>query len=266
MAKRVLGTQRENRKVDRHRVTSMRAVWIHGDGTRIEQIVVNLLTNWALNSRLGRSIRLQGAGGLYRVLLTRADSGIGIAPMYLPRIFASSSRTDCDRPGPGGLGIRPDTRQQLARASRRPASRHRARDGPRHTLTVRFAAIAAPATETERRLRRPPLAAQSSWRTITMLARCLRTYARVLAPYGAVAADGPSAIELLCSSSRTSPLSTSACRGWMATRSLAFSALPRRAGSAACRPSPATACQKTPTRARAAGFDAHLVKRCIRIV
>src|SRR3984893_6219617 len=116
VAKRVLGTQRETGKVDRHRVTFDGApVWIHGDGTRIEQIVVNLLTNALQFTPPGGSIRLQVMQEGRSAVLRVADSGIGIAPDVLPRIFELfvQGPTAIDR-GQGGLGIGLTLVKQLA--------------------------------------------------------------------------------------------------------------------------------------------------------
>jgi signal transduction histidine kinase len=79
---------------------------VHGDPDRLQQIVLNLLTN---------AIKFTGAGGAIEVSLTRgadhveisvADTGQGIAPELLPFVFdrfrqADSSSTRAQ----GGLGI-----------------------------------------------------------------------------------------------------------------------------------------------------------------
>src|SRR5262249_38848592 len=81
-------------------------VQIDGDSTRLEQVLVNLLTNAAkYTSRNGR-IGITGVIEGDEVVLRVRDSGIGIAPEVLPRVFdlfAQGDRT-LDR-AQGGLGI-----------------------------------------------------------------------------------------------------------------------------------------------------------------
>ena len=82
------------------------AIWVYADAARLEQVLVNLLTNAAKYTDPGGSIWLsieqQGADAVLKV----RDSGIGIAPDLLPRvfdIFAQAERS-LDR-SQGGLGI-----------------------------------------------------------------------------------------------------------------------------------------------------------------
>ncbi len=81
-------------------------VWLHADTTRMEQVVVNLLNNAAKYTDEGGHIWLTiQQEGDYAVLRVR-DSGVGIAPELLPRIFdlfTQASRS-LDR-SQGGLGI-----------------------------------------------------------------------------------------------------------------------------------------------------------------
>ncbi|MFN2407282.1 MAG: ATP-binding protein [Pyrinomonadaceae bacterium] len=83
-------------------------VWVQGDPTRLEQVVVNLLNNAAKYSDEGGHMRLtveQGDGEVEAVLRVR-DTGVGIAPELLPRIFDLFTQADrtLDR-SEGGLGI-----------------------------------------------------------------------------------------------------------------------------------------------------------------
>ncbi len=81
-------------------------VWLDADAARLEQVVVNLLTNAAKfteqGGRIGVTLEREGDVATLRV----RDSGIGIAPELLPRIFdlfTQAERT-LDR-AQGGLGI-----------------------------------------------------------------------------------------------------------------------------------------------------------------
>jgi len=81
-------------------------VWLNADATRLEQVLVNLLNNAAKysddHSHIWLGLEQEGAEAVLRV----HDSGIGIAPHVLPRIFdlfTQAERT-LDR-SQGGLGI-----------------------------------------------------------------------------------------------------------------------------------------------------------------
>jgi PAS domain S-box-containing protein len=67
--------------------TPSEPLWIHADPARIEQVLTNLLTNAAkytdLGGRIRVTVRSEGGNAVVRVL----DSGIGIDPVMLPRIF-----------------------------------------------------------------------------------------------------------------------------------------------------------------------------------
>jgi CheY-like chemotaxis protein len=81
-------------------------IWIHGDATRLEQVVVNLLNNAAKYTDEGGHIWLSleqvGAEALLRV----RDSGVGIAPDLMPRIFTLFTQAErSSARSQGGLGI-----------------------------------------------------------------------------------------------------------------------------------------------------------------
>ena len=81
-------------------------LWLHADAARLEQVLVNLLTNAAKytdeGGRIGLSVEQDGDTVVLRV----QDSGIGIAADLLPRIFDMFSQAErsLDR-AQGGLGI-----------------------------------------------------------------------------------------------------------------------------------------------------------------
>jgi PAS domain S-box-containing protein len=82
------------------------AIYVNADAARLEQVIVNLLTNAAKYTDPGGHIWLilqqEGAEAVLRV----RDTGVGIAPEVLPRIFdmfAQAERT-LDR-SKGGLGV-----------------------------------------------------------------------------------------------------------------------------------------------------------------
>ena len=81
-------------------------VWISGDAIRLEQIVVNLLTNAVKYTPNGGRIQLIASRDGDEAVLRVRDSGIGIAPDMQPRLFQlfSQASTTLDR-AQGGLGI-----------------------------------------------------------------------------------------------------------------------------------------------------------------
>jgi signal transduction histidine kinase/ActR/RegA family two-component response regulator len=81
-------------------------VWLEADPTRLAQVVANLLNNAAKYTREGGHIWLtaEQAGG--QAVIRVRDSGIGIPPEMLPRIFEMFAQVDCSlERSLGGLGI-----------------------------------------------------------------------------------------------------------------------------------------------------------------
>jgi signal transduction histidine kinase len=80
-------------------------LWIHADPTRLEQIVLNLLTNAAKYTPEGGLIKLTAESADGEVLITVRDNGMGIAPQLLPemfQLFAQGERSIAR--SEGGLG------------------------------------------------------------------------------------------------------------------------------------------------------------------
>ena len=82
------------------------AIWLKGDPTRLEQVLVNLLNNAAKYTDEGGKIYITVRQEGNEVMLSVQDTGIGIAPELLPRIFDLFTQADrtLDR-SQGGLGI-----------------------------------------------------------------------------------------------------------------------------------------------------------------
>ena len=82
------------------------AIWVHADAARLEQVVVNLLTNAAKYTDQGGHVWLTVQQEGEEAVLRVRDTGVGIAPEILPRIFDlfTQAERSLDR-AQGGLGI-----------------------------------------------------------------------------------------------------------------------------------------------------------------
>ena len=81
-------------------------IWLSADVTRLEQVVVNLLTNAAKYSEKSGRIWLTVEQDAAECVLRVRDTGVGIAPELMPRIFEifTQAERSLDR-SQGGLGI-----------------------------------------------------------------------------------------------------------------------------------------------------------------
>jgi PAS domain S-box-containing protein len=79
---------------------------LHADSGRIEQVIVNLLANAAKYTNAGGRISLWAGVEGGQAVLRVTDTGVGISPTLLPRIFDlfSQAERSIDR-SEGGLGI-----------------------------------------------------------------------------------------------------------------------------------------------------------------
>ncbi len=81
-------------------------LWLEADPMRIAQAVANLLNNAAKYMPRGGEISVTGYGERGEVVLRVRDTGIGIAPEMLPRVFDLFARADQSPAGSeGGLGV-----------------------------------------------------------------------------------------------------------------------------------------------------------------
>lgn len=95
-------------------VSSYPTLYVNGDSTRLVQCVVNMLTNAAKYTDSGGRIRVQSRMDGAFALIEISDTGAGIAPELLPRVFdlfVQGERT-LDR-SLGGLGIGLSVTRQL---------------------------------------------------------------------------------------------------------------------------------------------------------
>ena len=121
-------------------------LWLEADPTRIEQIVLNLLTNAAKYTPANGRIELSAVRNGHEICITVADDGIGIAPERLPemfQLFAQGERSIAR--SEGGLGIGLTIVQKLVDLHGGRVEAHS--DGPNlgSRFTVCFPSVAAPA-------------------------------------------------------------------------------------------------------------------------
>jgi signal transduction histidine kinase len=74
-------------RLDRHIELHTTRVWIDADGTRMEQVVGNLVGNAIKYTEPGGRIRIQLTSDGREATLRVADDGVGIEPDLLPRVF-----------------------------------------------------------------------------------------------------------------------------------------------------------------------------------
>ncbi len=81
-------------------------IWLNADAARLEQVVVNLLTNAAKYTEIGGKIWLSVLVEEHECVLRVRDTGVGISPSLLPKIFDlfTQAERSLDR-SQGGLGI-----------------------------------------------------------------------------------------------------------------------------------------------------------------
>jgi len=120
-------------------------VWIRGDESRIEQIVANLIENaikyTPAGGHIGVSVRAEAGNAVVEV----TDSGIGIAPQLLPRVFdlfTQGERTLDQAPGSLGLGL--TLVRRLVHMHRGRVTASSAGVGHGATFTIRIPSIDAP--------------------------------------------------------------------------------------------------------------------------
>lgn len=81
-------------------------LWLGADPTRVTQVVGNLLDNAAKYTPPGGEISVTGYGERGEVVLRVRDTGIGISPEMLPRVFDLFAQVDRSLVRPeGGLGV-----------------------------------------------------------------------------------------------------------------------------------------------------------------
>jgi PAS domain S-box-containing protein len=159
-ARRAVATLRAAGVTERHDVAvDGHPVWVHGDATRLEQVVTNLVSNALKFTPPGGTIRvwagLEDAGAVLRV----SDTGAGMSAELLPRIFDLFVQGDqtADRAS-GGLGIGLTLVRQLVElhGGRIEARSAGAGQGSVFTIRLPLASTSAARGTTERPEAAPP--------------------------------------------------------------------------------------------------------------
>ncbi|MEO8655720.1 MAG: ATP-binding protein, partial [Ramlibacter sp.] len=112
-------------------------VWVDGDAVRIEQVIINLLSNAIRYTPAGRPIEvLVGAGSGWAVLQVQ-DAGPGIPAALLPRVFDLFVQGDrpLDRRA-GGLGIGLTLVRRLVELHGGTVNVHSSEEGSRFTVRL----------------------------------------------------------------------------------------------------------------------------------
>jgi len=155
LVERLVATMKLTGVADRHTVNvEVNDVWIDADATRIEQIVNNLLTNALKYTPAGGHIDVRVDSDGDEALLEVRDTGVGISPTLLPKIFdlfVQAERT-LDRRA-GGLGIGLTLVRRLVELHGGTVSAASSAAGS--VFTVRLPAIEAPAGAPVRNLVSP---------------------------------------------------------------------------------------------------------------
>jgi signal transduction histidine kinase/ActR/RegA family two-component response regulator len=187
-----------------HRVTlDLEPVWADVDETRLEQVVSNLVGNALRFTPPGGAIdvALRAAGG--EAVLEVRDSGVGIAPEMLPRVFDLFAQgTRGLDGGPGGLGLGLTLVQRIAELHG--GTVEAASDGPGRgsAFTLRLPALPAPPAPAAAQ-RRVPGATNGSRRRIVIIednadAREMLRFALELTGHEVHEAyDGPSGLSMV---------------------------------------------------------------------
>lgn len=144
---------RNNRQLVQHDVSvDAQEAWIDGDSTRIDQIILNLVTNAIKYTPAGGSIRVEAFRERGDAVLCVSDTGIGLDPQLQPRVFDLFVQGEraIDR-SQGGLGIGLTLVRRLAELHGGKVEVESPGPGRGTTFTVRLPAVdpgaAPPAAE-----------------------------------------------------------------------------------------------------------------------
>jgi len=248
-------------------------VGVYADAMRLEQVVVNLLSNAAKYTERGGHIELSAEQREGDVVIRVRDDGIGIEAEMLPRIFDSYVQAaNGVAPAPGGLGIGLTVVKRLVTLHEGRVEAHSEGLGKGAEFVVRLAAVSTAGTKRADGLapsERPTNPAGARILVVEDHVDAADALAMLLTVFGhrvRVARDGPSALE--------------AARAEVPALMLVDIGLPGMDGYEVARRVRETAAldgvvlvaltgfgnEADRKRALAAGFDAHLTKPVVPAV
>ena len=106
LVRRCVATLRASGALDRHDVTiDCEPVWVHADVARMEQIFDNLMLNALKFTPAHGSVRVRIYAEGPNAVLRISDSGVGMTPAVVARVFELFTQGPADAGPPTGLGI-----------------------------------------------------------------------------------------------------------------------------------------------------------------
>ncbi|WP_165250277.1 hybrid sensor histidine kinase/response regulator [Paludisphaera soli] len=175
-------------------------LWSNVDPTRVEQVVVNLLSNAAKYSENGGTISLRGRYEGSEVVISVSDRGIGIPPETLPQMFELFAQGDRSLArSEGGLGIGLTVVKKLVEMHAGKVEAFSEGLGKGSAFTIRLPRAARPVALTPKQ--GPTAAGEAKSSRILVVddnvdtARGMARLLKLLGHEVAVAHDGPEGIE-----------------------------------------------------------------------
>jgi PAS domain S-box-containing protein len=166
-------------------------IWLDGDPVRLAQVLSNLLNNAAKYTEEGGEISLRAEREDGRAVVTVRDTGVGIAPEAIARLFSMFSREErTSARAQGGLGIGLALARRLAEMHGGTLDAHSEGPGEGSTFTLRLPAAAVGGTADGATHERPGAVGQrrvlvvddnaDAGDSLGMVLRCLGADARIV--------------------------------------------------------------------------------------
>jgi signal transduction histidine kinase len=121
-----------------------RAQPVRGDATRLQQVIVNLVTNAVKFTPQHGSIEVALKRSRGWAVLSVADSGAGIGPQFLPHVFDRFRQDPATARTHSGLGLGLAIARQLVELHGGEIEAHSAGEGRGATFVVRLPLVEAP--------------------------------------------------------------------------------------------------------------------------